>query len=60
MTSPYLNLPLLPLAVAVPRVLQDIEAKLATADPAETPRLRRRAEMVRGLLGSSSPGPVST
>ena len=49
MTSPYLDRPLLPLAVALPRMQEKIEAELATA-AAEKWRLRQRAEMVRGLL----------
>ena len=32
MTSPYLDLPFLPLAVALPRMLEQIEAELGTAD----------------------------
>ena len=59
MTSPYLDQTLFPLAIALPRMLAEIEAKLATARPAETRRLRQRAELVRGLLGPSPPGPVS-
>jgi hypothetical protein len=51
--SPYLNRPLLPLAVALPRMLQEIEAELATAGPAETRRLRKRAELIRELLTPS-------
>ena len=50
MTSPYLDRPLLPLAVALPRMLDQIEAELATAGPAKTRRLRRRAELIRELL----------
>ena len=52
MTSPYLDRPLLPLAVALPRMLEKIEAELATAGAAEKWRLRQRAELVRGLLAS--------
>ena len=48
--SPYLDRPLLPLAVALPRMLAKIETDLATAGPAETRRLRQRAELIRGLL----------
>jgi hypothetical protein len=33
MTSPYLDRPLLPLAVALPRLLAEIDAALATAGP---------------------------
>jgi hypothetical protein len=42
--------PLLPLAVALPRMLQETEAALANARPAEKLRLQRRAEFIRGLL----------
>jgi hypothetical protein len=49
MTSPYLDRPLIPLAVALPRMLDKIEAELVTAG-AEKWRLRQRAELVRGLL----------
>ena len=48
--SPYLDRPLLPLAVALPRMLAEIEADLATAGPAETRRLHQRAELIRELL----------
>jgi hypothetical protein len=33
--SPYLDRPLFPLGVALPRMLERIEAELATARPAE-------------------------
>jgi hypothetical protein len=54
MTSPYLDRPLLPLAVALPRMLEEIEAELAgeKVGPTEKWRLRQRAELVRGLLAS--------
>jgi hypothetical protein len=45
-----LDPPLLPLAVALPRMLEKIEAELVTAGAAEKWRLRQRAELVRGLL----------
>ena len=48
--SPYLDRPLLPLAVALPRMLEKIETTLATAGPAEARRLRQRAELIRELL----------
>jgi hypothetical protein len=48
--SPYLDLPLFPLAVALPPMLAEIEAKLAKAQPADRKRLRQRAELVRGLV----------
>ena len=50
MTSPYLDRPLLPLALALPRMLQEIETALATAGPAETRRLHQRADLIRELL----------
>jgi hypothetical protein len=48
--SPYLDRPLLPLAVALPKMLERIEADLATAGPAKTRRLLQRTELIRGLL----------
>ena len=53
--SPYLDRPLLPLAVALPRMLEKIEADLTTAGPAKTRRLRQRAELIRELLAPSGP-----
>jgi hypothetical protein len=51
MTSPYLNRPIVPLAVALPQMLAKIEAELSTAaGPAEHQWLRQRAELIRGLL----------
>jgi hypothetical protein len=56
--SPYLDRPLLPLAVALPRMLAQIEADLATAGPAKTRRLLQRAGLIRELLTpSGSPTP---
>jgi hypothetical protein len=57
--SPYLDRPLLPLAVALPRMLQEIEAALATAGAVETKRLHHRAELIRGLLAAPRPCPYS-
>jgi hypothetical protein len=48
--SPYPDRPLLQLAVALPRMLERIEALLATAGRAEGQSLRRRAELIRELL----------
>jgi hypothetical protein len=48
--SPYLDRPLLPLAVALPRMLEKIDAQLRRAQPDEMRRLQRRAELIRGLL----------
>jgi hypothetical protein len=55
MTSPYLDRPLIPLAVALPRMLDKIASELTTAQPAEKRRLRQRAELVRGLLTGGLP-----
>jgi hypothetical protein len=55
--SPYLDRPLLPLAVALPRMLEKIEVSLATAGPVETRRLRQRVELIRELL--TPPGAIS-
>jgi len=52
--SPYLDRPFLPLAVALPRMLEQIEAELATATPAGRARLSHRAELIRGLQRQSS------
>ena len=57
MTSPYLDRPLLPLAVALQRMLPEIEAALSTAGLAETRSLRQRAELLRGLLTARRHGP---
>ena len=57
MTSPYLDRPILPLAVALPQILAEIEAELSTAQgPAEEQWLRQRAELIRGLL---APRPIT-
>jgi hypothetical protein len=48
--SPYLDLLLFPLAVALPRMLASIEIELANAGPERKPRLRQRAELIRYLL----------
>jgi hypothetical protein len=50
LTSPYLDQPLLPLAIVLPRLLAQIEVDLATANPVEKLRLRQRAELIRELL----------
>jgi len=50
MTSPYLDRPLIPLAVALPLMLEKLEAALAMAGPAKKWRLRKRAELIRELL----------
>ena len=58
--SPYLDRPLLPLAVALPRMLQEIEAALTTAGPAETRRLRQRWRSKRRTLLKATALPMGT
>jgi hypothetical protein len=52
MTSPYLEQPARPLAVVLPRMLNEIEAELASEklEVAEEWRLRVRAGLIRSLL----------
>ena len=51
MTSPYLEQPLVPLGVALPQMLENVEADLANEklEPAEKSRLRQRVELIRRL-----------
>jgi hypothetical protein len=55
MTSRYLQQPLVPLAVALPQMLKNIEAELANEklEAREERRLSRRAELIRWLLARS-------
>jgi hypothetical protein len=55
MTSPYLQQPLVALAVALPQMLENIEAELANEklEAGEERRLSRRAELIRWLLARS-------
>jgi hypothetical protein len=52
MTSPYLDRPLIPLTVALPRLLENIEAELASEklEASEQRHLRLRAELIHWLL----------
>jgi len=50
--SQYLDQPLFPLAVALPRLLVRIERDLPTARPEEKHRLEMRAGQMRELLAS--------
>jgi hypothetical protein len=61
MTSPYLDQPLLPLAVALPRMVRQIETQPAgeTAEADERGRLRQRAELIRRLLTTILQSPQS-
>jgi hypothetical protein len=56
--SPYLLQPLLPLAVALPRMLEKIETQLAneTTGASNSWRLRQRAELIRSLLARTREG----
>jgi hypothetical protein len=58
--SPYLDRPLVPLAVALRSMLAETEAKIAAAEPAEKDGLQRRAEMLREWLTPKSTIPIST
>jgi Mu transposase, C-terminal domain len=44
--SPYLDKPFVPLAVALPRMLENIGVELPMAGPAEAQRLRQRAQLI--------------
>jgi len=56
-TSPYLDQPLLPLSMALPRMLAEIEAELVAALPAEERHLRQRAELLRRLMVTAGAHP---
>ena len=58
--SPYLDKPLVPLAVVLRSMLMETEAKIATAAPVEKPRLQQRAEVLREWLTPKSKALVST
>ena len=60
MTSPYLDRPLLPLSVALPQMLQETEAALATAGPAKARRLRQRAQLILDLLTPREQSPITS
>jgi hypothetical protein len=58
MVSPYLDQPLIPLSVALPQILKQLEVRLTNEklEAAEEERLRQRAELIRGLL---VPSPIT-
>ena len=58
--SPYLDKPLVPLAVALRSMLAETEAKIAMAAPAEKARLQQRAEVLREWLTPKSRKLLST
>jgi hypothetical protein len=57
--SPYLDRPLVPLAVALRSMLAETEAKIGTAPPAEKSRLQQRADVLREWLMPKSTIPFS-
>ena len=57
MTSPYLDRPLVPLAVALRSMLAETEAKIATAEPAEKAGLQQRAQVLRDWITPKSTRP---
>ena len=56
--SPYLDRPLFPLSVALPRMLERIGVELTTAGPAEARRLRQRAQLILDLLTPKGQSPI--
>ena len=56
--SPYLDRPLLPLTVALPRLLEKVGLELTTAGPAEAQRLRQRAQLIHDLLTPQEQSPI--
>ena len=54
MTSPYLEQPFVPLGIALPQMLENIEAETRNEqlDPAQKSRLRHRAELIHWLLAT--------
>ena len=58
--SPYLDRPLLPLAVALPPMLEKVGVELTTAGPVEAQHLSQRADLIRGLLAPKPTEPRST
>ena len=56
--SPYLDRPLLPLAVALPRMLEKIGTELTTAGPVKVRRLRQRAQLILDLLTPRGQSPI--
>ena len=58
--SPYLDKPLVPLAVALRSMLAETEAKIAAAEPTERERLQKRAKVLREWLMPRSAKSLST
>jgi len=58
--SPYLDRPLLPLAVTLRSMLAETEAKMGKAEPPEKEGLQQRAQVLREWLTPRSTTPLST
>jgi hypothetical protein len=58
--SPYLDKPLVPLAVALRSMLAETEAKIAAAGAAEKAGLQQRAQVLREWLMPRSAKSLST
>ena len=56
--SPYLDGPLFPLAVALPRLLEKIATDLTRASPADARRLLERAQLILDLLTPKGRSPI--
>ena len=56
--SPYLDRPLFPLTVALPRMLKKIGVELPMAGPAEARRLCQRAQLILDLLTPPRKSPI--
>jgi hypothetical protein len=55
---PYLDRPLLPFAVELPRMLEKVGGELTTAGPVEAQRLRQRAQLILDLLTPQRQSPI--
>jgi hypothetical protein len=58
--SPYLDQPLLPLAVALPRMLKKLRWSSRPPDQAEARWLRQRADLILDLLSPKGQSPIPT
>ena len=56
--APLSRSPLSSLAVALPRMLEQIEAELTTAGPVKARRLRQRAQLILDLLAPEGQSPI--
>jgi hypothetical protein len=56
--SPYLDRPLFPLAIVLPRMLEKVAVELTTAGPVKARRLRQRAQLILDLLTPEGQSPI--